>query len=101
MQNESTKAQLLESFRKISDWLYGGDKEAPDIRCRSVMAVVIRLPQKCCTPYHRRPKKYPRGTLMIVERAVIDGEWRSCYTCRRCVEKSLNELGLLPKGLNP
>lgn len=90
-----SKAQLLKKFWQIENWLYGGDKEAPDIRCHSTTAVVIRYPQTCCSVYHgRRPQRYPAGTMMIVERAVIDGRFCSCYTCRDCIEKSLVELEL-------
>ena len=92
IKREAQRRALVTDFKKVESWLYGGDKEAPVIRCRSIEAVVVRFSQLCCSPYHKKPQKHPAGTLMVVERAVIDGEWRSCYTCRGCIEKSLEEL---------
>lgn len=91
--NQRRRLVLTQRFWRVEGWLYGGDKEAPDIRCHSASAVVVRYPQKCCSPYHGlRPKRFPAGTLMVAERAVIDGSWRTCYTCEGCIEKSLVEL---------
>ena len=87
----SERERLIRNFKLVADWLYGGGKGDDDIRCHSVSAVVTRFSQKCCSPYHKKPKTYPPRTLMIVERALFDDQWRSAYTCNQCVEQSLAE----------
>jgi len=89
----SERDKLLDRFLRVQGWLYGGGKGDDNIEYIRIAAVVTRHPHKCCSPYHdTSPKEYPARTLMIVENAKFDGQFRSAYTCESCIRESEKEL---------
>jgi hypothetical protein len=72
-------------------WLYGGDRDV-DVACHSLCWVITRYSQKCVSVLHKGPMKQPAGTKMVLERARIDGQFGSCYTCCRCVKAAIEDL---------
>lgn len=72
-------------------YLYGGDDETPEYW--SAQWVKIRCPQTCFSVYHgKKSATFPPGTRMLVERAKIEGQFRSCYTCAECMRKADAEI---------
>jgi len=85
----SDKAELVQRFERISDWLYGGDYE---IECRKVSAVIAKYRHTCHSIYHGNGVGIIEpGTLCIVERAKVDGKFGSCYTCEPCIARAERE----------
>lgn len=80
---------MLKRFWQVEGWLYGGDIDV-DVSHRTAKVVRIRYPQVCCSGYH--DGTVPAGTAMIAERALVDGKWVTCYTCKDCIDKSVKEL---------
>ena len=72
------------------DYLYGGGDET--IECRSAEWVVTRFSQKCVSVMHKGPMTLPAGTRMILERAKVEGQFGSCYTCEACMKASAKEI---------
>jgi len=71
-------------------YLYGGGDE--EIVCWSARWVVTRFPQKCVSVMHEGKMTQPAGARMILERARVEGQFGSCYTCKDCIEKAQKEL---------
>jgi len=71
-------------------YLYGGGDE--QIECHSSAWVITRFPQKCVSVMHEGRMTQPAGTRMILERAKVEGQFGSCYTCKDCIEKAQGEL---------
>ena len=65
---------------------FAGDRDV-DYRCRSVKIVTIRKPRFC--PDCRQDK--PVGTRMRRDKAVLDGEWGTAYTCLECIARWFDE----------
>lgn len=92
------KAALEQRFRHVKDYLYGGGKGDEIVECYHYKAVTTRQSHACFSPYHKdadgkfSSQQYPAGTLMIVESAKFDGDFRSCYTCEPCISKAEEEL---------
>jgi hypothetical protein len=85
-------AELERRYCQVEGWLYGGDRDT-EINYRSCKAVKIRRSQRCSGAYHDEDSRnFPPGTVMIVERALVDGQWCSCYTCENCIKQSELEL---------
>jgi hypothetical protein len=74
------------------EYLYGGGDE--QIECRSMAWVVTRFPQKCVSVMHEGPMTIAAGTRMVLERAKVEGQFGSCYTCEACIKASWRELEL-------
>jgi len=73
-------------------YLYGGDRDVT-IECWSVKWVVTRYSHHCVSIYHKgKPCAIPAGSRVIVERAKVDGQFGSCYTCSSCLERAIMEL---------
>lgn len=82
---------LTDSEQYALDYLYsGGDEE---IKCHSMAWVVTRYPQKCVSILHKGPMAQPAGSLMVLERAKVEGKFGSCYTCASCVQRAAREMG--------
>jgi hypothetical protein len=73
------------------DYLYGGDRDVK-IECWSARWVITRCKQKCVSVLHKGPMKQPVGARMLLERAKVDGQFGSCYTCERCIKAASDEL---------
>jgi hypothetical protein len=58
-----------------------------DVRCYSRRIVVTRAPHKCPGNFLEALHDIPPGTTAVVERAIVDGKWGTCYTCADCIEK--------------
>lgn len=95
-----TDAQMLKTYWDIEGWLYGGDRDT-EVNYRRADVVRVRFPQLCSGAYHKdslhesQPlgkREMPAGTRMVCERAVVDGDWCSCYTCEGCIVESVAEL---------
>jgi hypothetical protein len=72
---------LLEGFQGMYS-----DGDA-DVRCYSQKVVKTRKAQKCPGMFLEALHDIPAGTTAVVERALLDGKWCSCYTCAACIEK--------------
>ena len=87
------KQSLVDRFERVSGWLYGDECV---IECRKVSAVLTRYSHVCCSLYHRDEaegvKAIPPKTLAIVERAKVEGQFGSAYTCQECIAKAELEL---------
>jgi len=77
--------------RDAIDYLYGGDRDV-EIVCRSMVWVKTRCKQKCVSILHKGPMKQPVGVRMVLERARVDGQFGSCYTCESCIRKAQAEM---------
>lgn len=65
-----------------------------DIRNRTVKIVTVRKEQWCNMAGYRNNQEQhnvPVGHRARVERAVVEGEWKSSYTCLPCLDRWLNE----------
>lgn len=72
---------------------FEGDRDV-DIRAKTVSLVTTRKPQKChgydgFTTMH----DIPAGTRARFEKAIVDGDWGSCYVCTECMDKWLDACG--------
>lgn len=72
---------LLEEF----EGMYS-DGDA-DVRCYSRRVVVTKKPHRCPGNFLEALHDIPIGTAAVVERALVDGKWATCYTCSDCIEK--------------
>ena len=70
-------------------YLYGGGDE--EIVCHSEVWVMTRYPHPCLSPVHQG-EIIPAGTRMVLERARIDGQFGSCYTCTACMKRAEKEI---------
>lgn len=79
---------------RIDFW--DGDRDV-DVRQKTIKIVTTRKPQTC-TAHNgfKRAEEMPKGTRMMVERAIVDGEWCSAYVCVGCVDAWLQEIGEEP-----
>lgn len=73
-------SDLLEGFKGMYS-----DGDA-DVRCYSRRVVVTRRPHKCPGMFLEALHDIPVETTAVVERAIVDGEWGTCYTCAGCIE---------------
>ena len=64
--------------------LYGGPDES-DIRCRTIRVVAVRKEQKCMCPAGSG-HDIQIGQRAVADRALVDEEWGTCYTCLFCLE---------------
>lgn len=73
-----------EQYIAANDSLYEGPDES-EVRCRTITIVKVRKPQKCMCP---AGKGHPIavGERAVADRANVDGEWGTCYTCLPCLE---------------
>ena len=57
-----------------------------DIRRYTTQVVKTRKPHFC--PGYSQPAGHtiPPGTTTVLERAIVDGKWRSSYTCEACID---------------
>lgn len=83
--------QLTGIERDALDYLYGGDRDV-EIVCHSMKWVVTRFKQKCVSVLHKGAMWQPVGSRMVLERARVDGEFGSCYTCESCVKAARKEI---------
>jgi hypothetical protein len=65
-----------------------------DVRQYSRRVVKTRKAHKCPGNFLEALHDIPAGTTAVVETAIVDGKWGSCYTCADCVEKWKKERGL-------
>lgn len=71
---------------------FGGDRDV-DIRAQSFKIVVTRKPHFCPAHNEFKAEMVPAGTRMLVERAVVDGEWGVNYVCVDCIDAWLKQIG--------
>ena len=66
-----------------------GDLRDVDIKNREQKLVITKKSHECsfCE------KEYPAKTEMVCEKAFIDGEPTTCYTCIECVDKYAEDMG--------
>ena len=73
----------------IDSQIFAGDMDGSESNF-SEKIVKTRKPHECCVC----GKEFPKGTEMVMQSTVIDGEgWRNCYICLPCIEKWLEEIG--------
>jgi hypothetical protein len=73
------KAHLLEYFEGMYT-----DSDT-DIRRYTVSVVKTRSEHNCPGNFTDKLHPIPIGTIAVVERAIVEGEWASSYTCENCV----------------
>ena len=71
-------SELLQMFRGM----YDGDRDT-DTRCLTVRVVRTRKEHSCIGLQHSDWHKVSAGSRMVMEKAIIDGKWRSAYTCEK------------------
>ena len=64
---------------------FSSDRDV-DIRCRKVRIVKTRKEHACMSPTIRF-HPMPPGTKARFESAVVEGEWKSYYTCLKCIDE--------------
>lgn len=72
-------AELLLKF----DGMYSGDDG--DVRMYSAKVVRPKRAKKCPGNFAGALHDVVANTRGVTERALIDGEWCSCYTCEECI----------------
>jgi hypothetical protein len=78
--------KLTKVEKEALGYLYGGGDE--EIVCHSAVWVITRYSHECLSIYHRPDDvpMFPAGTRMVLERARVDGQFGSCYTCGACIQ---------------
>ena len=84
------RVDLTGGEREALEYLYSGGDET--IECWSARWVVTRVPQKCVSILHKGKMTLPAGSRMALERAKVEGEFGSCYTCEACMVASAKEM---------
>lgn len=86
--------RLTQAHEDAINYLYGGGDET--IECWSAQWVTTRYAHVCCSVHHsdepKGTREIPAGTRVIVERAKVDGQFGTCYTCNDCLKLVLKEL---------
>lgn len=72
-------SELLQQF----NGMYAGDDG--DVRMYSAKVVRPTKGKKCPGNFAEALHDVAAKTRGVVERALIDGKWRSCYTCEDCI----------------
>lgn len=90
VKREAMSKPLIESEKEALEYLYSGGDET--IECRSMVWVMTRYSHKCVSIMHKGPMTQPKGARMILERAKVDGQFGSCYTCEACIQAAAREL---------
>ena len=68
-----------------------GDRDVK-IRCRTRKIVKVRKSHDCIlADLIDRPHKISIGENAVIDKAIVDGEWDSCYSCINCMDKWLAE----------
>lgn len=58
-----------------------------DVRQYSRRVVRTRSVHSCPGFFLEALHNIPAGTLAVVERAIVDGKWCSCWTCADCINR--------------
>ena len=74
---------------------FDGDKDPEPVRCRSRAMVTIRKPRLCCGNGAGEAHQIEPGSRMLVERGIVDGQWRSWALCTACMDAWLEFVGEL------
>jgi hypothetical protein len=74
------------------NYLYGGDDT--EISHQKIKRIRVRFKQVCCSIYHERGTlgQITAGSEAVRETALVEGKFRTAYTCLPCIEKALSEL---------
>lgn len=56
-----------------------------DIRCYTTAVVRTRTPHQCPGNFKEALHSIPVGSRAVVERALVEGKWSTCYTCEECI----------------
>jgi hypothetical protein len=79
---------------------YRGDSDV-EIKCQTVKIVTARKDHFCAMSriMNGGTHDVKTGQKAFFEKAIVDGEWRSSYTCIDCMDHFLiNHVGLDPNG---
>lgn len=76
-----TDKQYLEE----NESMFSGPDET-EIRCRTTKVGKVRKEQMCMCPDHRPPHAIKPGERAVIDRAIADGTWGTCYVCLPCLE---------------
>lgn len=74
------KAELLRSFEGMYSDDYGY------VRLYSAKVVTTRKAQTCPGYWRNARHDIAPGSVCVVERALVDDKWASCYTCETCIK---------------
>ena len=85
---ELADVELLRQFDGMYD-----DCDA-EVRLHSKKVVIPRKARKCPGNFLEGLHDVASGKRGIVERALVDGQWRSCYTCEDCIMAWAKERGI-------
>jgi hypothetical protein len=72
------------------DYLYGGGDQK--IECRSARWVVTLKPHDCLSVLHKGALSVSSPAPMVLQKAKVDGQFGSCYTCQECINAAVEEL---------
>lgn len=79
---ELTDQQYLDAL----DSLFGGPDET-EIKCRTTKLIHTKKTQACQCPDSRHNQHLISvGSRAVVDRALVDGKWCSCYVCLPCLK---------------
>ena len=69
---------------------FEGDRDV-DVRNKVVRIVTTRMPHQCMDPNTGKLHEIPPKTRARHEKAIVDGDWCSYYTCLSCITKWLHD----------
>jgi hypothetical protein len=80
--SELTDQQYLDAL----DSLFGGPDETA-VECRTTKIVVTAKEHACqCPDSNHNQHSIPAGSRAVLDRAIADGKWSSCYVCLPCLK---------------
>ena len=92
MSKEISDTKLLAMF----DGMYSGDKDGSGVEQLTVKVVRTKKSHDCPGMFAGQLHTIPIGSRAIREHALVDGAWRSCWTCERCILRYAKEYGGQP-----
>jgi hypothetical protein len=72
--------------------------DSEGIDCFEKKVVRTRKPHSCPGLKHDDFHELPAGSRAVVEHAIVDGSWRTAYTCEAHVIEWAKECGEIPGG---
>lgn len=66
-----------------------------EVRANSVKVIVTRRSHSCVSLTESNPHIIRAGSRVVCEKAVVDGDWFTWYTCVPCILEWAKEIGEL------
>ena len=78
---------MTDPQKSLLDNFEGMYSDGDDVRLYSRRAVTTKTAHKCPGNFLEALHEIPVGSRAVVERALVDGKWATCYTCSDCIDK--------------